>query len=204
MTSILGKMVARRLFKEPANKALGSEDPYFEEIPQEELGRKKKGSKRRRPPPPGLSQNDTKVLTEVRQRAYHLDMSLGFCCCGIVIGWSAVISIIPGIGAAIAAYLSYCVVHAANKIDGGLPNWLYTKMMTNVIIDFSLGLVPLVGDVVDILYKANSRNALLLETYLRERGKNSIENAESSETDSTLILPAQQQPQNRQQQQQTG
>ncbi|KAK9495974.1 hypothetical protein V1508DRAFT_408983 [Lipomyces doorenjongii] len=176
MTSILGKMVARRFFKESANKAFGSEDPYFEEIPQEELGRKKKGSKRRRPPPPGLSQNDTKVLTEVRRRAYHLDMSLGFCCCGIGIGWSAVISIIPGIGAAIATYLSYCVVQAANKIDGGLPNWLYTKMMTNVIIDFALGLVPLVGDVVDILYKANSRNALLLESYLRERGKNNIAN----------------------------
>ncbi|KAK9236876.1 hypothetical protein V1525DRAFT_405626 [Lipomyces kononenkoae] len=176
MASMLGKMFTRRFLRSSTSRVFGTEDPYYEEIPQDELGRKKKGSKRRRQVPPGLSQNDAMVLTEVRQRAYRLDMSLGFWCCGIGIGWNAIILLIPGIGAAIAAYLSYCVVQAANKIDGGLPNWLYTQMMTNLAIDFGIGLVPLLGDVIHILYKANSRNALLLDNYLREVGQSKIEN----------------------------
>ncbi|KAK9253717.1 hypothetical protein V1507DRAFT_388310 [Lipomyces tetrasporus] len=174
MGAMIGKLVVRKFFKESVNNAFGTEDPYFEEGPQAEVGRKKRVAKRRRPPPPGLSQNDTQVLTKVKRRAYHLDMYFGVCCCGMAIGWSGIIALIPGIGDLIAAYLSYCVVNAAGKIDGGMPGWLYTKMMTNVIIDFALGLVPLLGDVVDILYKANSRNALLLEKYLRERGQNNI------------------------------
>ncbi|KAK9476203.1 hypothetical protein V1514DRAFT_198823 [Lipomyces japonicus] len=169
MSAFIGKYIARRFFKESVNNAFGTEDPYFEQAPQENADDQRKSKKRRyRPPPAGISENDRKVLTKVKRRAWYLDMSLGWCCC-VGIGWSSVIGIIPGIGDIISAYLSYLVVRAANKIDGGLPGWLYSKMMANVIIDFLFGLVPIVGDVVDILYKANSRNALLLEKYLRDR-----------------------------------
>ncbi|KAK9367660.1 hypothetical protein V1509DRAFT_132717 [Lipomyces kononenkoae] len=176
MTSMVSKFFARRFLQSSAGLVFGKEDPYHEEIPQDELGRKKKGSKRKRQVPPGLSQNDAKVLTEVRRRAYRLDQSLGFWCCGIGIGWNAIIIFIPGIGAAIAACLSYNVVQAANKIDGGLPNWLYTEMMANVSFDFGISLVPLLGSIASVLYKANSRNLLLLEKYLKERGQSNIAN----------------------------
>ena len=42
--------------------------------------------------------------------------------------------------------------------------------MTNIIIDFFIGLIPFAGDLADALYKCNTRNAVLLEKYLRERG----------------------------------
>lgn len=42
--------------------------------------------------------------------------------------------------------------------------------MTNIVIDFVIGLVPFVGDLADAAYKCNTRNAVLLEKYLRERG----------------------------------
>jgi hypothetical protein len=51
--------------------------------------------KRRRVFPLGISEHDGKILTKVKQQAYHLDMSL-FNCCGIRFGWSSVIGIIPG------------------------------------------------------------------------------------------------------------
>jgi hypothetical protein len=77
---------------------------------------------------------------------------------------------IYSIGDAGDAALAMMVVRSCEEIDGGLPAALRFKMMINVIIDFVIGLVPLVGDIADAIYKANTRNAVILETYLREKG----------------------------------
>lgn len=61
------------------------------------------------------------------------------------------------------------VARECQRIDGGLPSYLYTKMMINAIIDFLIGLIPFVGDLADAAFKANTRNAILLENYLREK-----------------------------------
>jgi len=44
-------------------------------------------------------------------------------------------------------------------------------MYTNVAIDFGIGLIPVVGDFADAWFKCNTRNNILLERYLRERGQ---------------------------------
>jgi hypothetical protein len=44
-------------------------------------------------------------------------------------------------------------------------------MQMNVFIDFVIGLLPLVGDVADVFYKCNTRNAILLENELRNRSQ---------------------------------
>jgi hypothetical protein len=62
------------------------------------------------------------------------------------------------------------VVRSCEGIDGGLPAALRMKMMINVIIDFVIGLVPFIGDLADAVFKANTRNAVILETHLREKG----------------------------------
>lgn len=62
------------------------------------------------------------------------------------------------------------VVKSCEGIDGGLPAALRMKMMINVIVDFVIGLVPFIGDLADAVYKANTRNAVILETHLREKG----------------------------------
>jgi hypothetical protein len=43
-------------------------------------------------------------------------------------------------------------------------------MLLNNIISAGLGVVPFIGDVILAIYKANSRNAALLEEFLRIRG----------------------------------
>ena len=42
-------------------------------------------------------------------------------------------------------------------------------MHLNIAIDFALGLVPIVGDLADATYRANTRNAWLLESYLTKK-----------------------------------
>lgn len=39
-------------------------------------------------------------------------------------------------------------------------------MMANVMFDFGIGLIPIVGDFINVLYKCNSRNFVLLEKHL--------------------------------------
>jgi hypothetical protein len=43
-------------------------------------------------------------------------------------------------------------------------------MYSNLAFDFGIGLVPIVGDFADAWFKCNTRNNLLLEKFLRERG----------------------------------
>lgn len=133
----------------------------------------REGAKRKKPLPSGLSPNDQKILKSVRKRAYHLDLSLS--CCGFRFGWAGIIGLIPWIGDVIALYFAMRLLRKAQKIDGGLPSYIQTQMSANIAFDFGIGLIPIVGDIVNIAYKANSRNCLLLESYLRRKyGKTSV------------------------------
>lgn len=66
------------------------------------------------------------------------------------------------------------VVRNCQEIEGGLPSHLRMMMMINVLIDFVIGLVPFIGDIVDAVYKCNTRNAVILEKHLREKGAKSV------------------------------
>ncbi|KAH6666165.1 hypothetical protein B0J14DRAFT_436714, partial [Halenospora varia] len=119
-----------------------------------------------------LSDHDTKVLNKVQRRAYQLDMSL-FNCCGIRVGWSSVIAIIPesfSVGDVLDAFMALMVLRTCREVQGGLPKSVQAKMVFNIIMDFG-GLVPLIGDIVDVLFRANTRNAMVLKDYLHEKAK---------------------------------
>jgi len=151
------------------------QDPYFESVPATRLDGRPNGKvkKRRKALPPGISDHDGKVLTKVKRRAYRLDMSLcNFC--GIRFGWSSIIALLPVLGDALDAFMALMVVQTCTKIEGGLPTALRARMMMNIALDFAVGLVPIVGDVADALFRANTRNAALLEAHLREKGKKTL------------------------------
>lgn len=175
MSGVLWSLVGKRVLAESARNHFGTEDPYFEEVPASRLGRAmgKKTQKRRKAIPPGLSEKDTKILTQVKRRAYQLDYAL-FNLCGIRFGWGSVIGIVPFIGDAADAGLAMMVVRNCEEIDGGLPSRLRMMMLVNVLVDFFIGLVPFIGDLADAVYKCNTRNAVILEKHLREKGQKVI------------------------------
>lgn len=184
---ILGKKV----LAESAKNHFGQEDPYFEEVPASRLNRAfgKKTQKRRKAIPPGLSENDARVLTQVKRRAYRLDYCL-FNLCGIQFGWSSVIALIPFAGDVVDAMFALLVVKTCNNIDGELPGHIRSRMLFNVIIDFVIGLVPFVGDLADAVYKCNSRNAVLLEGHLRKKGMQTIKDQKrQQDPDLDMSLP---------------
>lgn len=171
MSGWLTGLVGKKILAETDNNRFGQEDPYFEEVPASRLYRAfgKKTKKRQKAVPPGLSDNDAKVLTKVKRRAYRLDYSL-FNLCGIRFGWGSVIALMPFIGDGADTLLALLVLGTCEDIDGGLPSSLRFRMALNIAIDFLIGLVPFVGDLADAIYKCNTRNAILLEEYLRQKG----------------------------------
>lgn len=64
------------------------------------------------------------------------------------------------------------IIKTASKVSGGLDEGYRRKMVQNVIIEVAIGLVPVLGDLVDSLFfQANTRNAQLLEKMLIQRVK---------------------------------
>jgi len=92
--------------------------------------------------------------------------------CGLQFGISSLIAIIPVIGDFADALLALMVIRTAKQAD--IPQTLVMQMFFNVVVDFLIGLVPFVGDLADVAFKANTRNAALLEQHLRERGKENL------------------------------
>lgn len=66
--------------------------------------------------------------------------------------------------------MSAVLIVTAMRISGD-KNWLFTIMCWNVFIDFLIGLVPILGDVGDVLWRSNTRNAVLLEKHLTTRAQ---------------------------------
>ena len=68
--------------------------------------------------------------------------------------------------------LGLMVLRSASEAN--LPSSVRLRMLFNILLDFVVGLVPILGDLADAAYKCNTRNAILLEDYLRARGTENI------------------------------
>lgn len=172
MTSLAAKFVARKIFAETSankkNQANGApEDPYFETVPATRLGIKTT-KKRKRALPPGLTPEEEKILNKAKSRAYRLDLCL-FSLCGIRFGWSSVIGLIPAIGDVADMLLALIVFRTCCQAD--ISSSTKAKMQMNIVIDFVIGIIPFIGDLADAVYKCNTKNVILLEEELRQRGK---------------------------------
>lgn len=79
---------------------------------------------------------------------------------GYRFGLDPILGLVPGLGDAISLLLSLYLLWIAAQLK--TPPEKINQMMANIAVDFFLGLVPLVGDVGDFLYKANSKNLAIL------------------------------------------
>jgi len=95
-------------------------------------------------------------------------------------GWTFLIGLIPIAGDIVDASLNYLlVVKKARKAE--LPDWLVARMLFNNAVSAGVGLVPIVGDLLLAVYKANSRNAALLDEFLTIRGREFLRMREAEE-----------------------
>ena len=84
---------------------------------------------------------------------------------GIRVGYDSLIGLIPGIGDTITSLISMYIIREAHML--GVPHLVKLRMGWNIFIDWLIGLIPLLGDVLDIGWKANRKNVELVKKHAR-------------------------------------
>lgn len=107
--------------------------------------------------------NDTDIR-RARALARVLDSAIGVPGTPLRIGLDSILGLIPGGGDVAGALLSgYIVLTAARR---GAPRAVIGRMLVNVLVDTTVGAIPVLGDLFDVAYKANLRNVELLERHV--------------------------------------
>ena len=81
-------------------------------------------------------------------------------------GLDFILGLVPGAGDILSLGMSGTLV-ATMARHGASPR-LVARMLVNVILDALVGSIPLLGNVFDLFYKANYRNAELMREYYEE------------------------------------
>jgi Domain of unknown function (DUF4112) len=112
----------------------------------------------------GAGMSNAERLAQVRMLARTLDDRFAIPGTSIRFGWDSVLGFVPGLGDALTTALALVIVHHAWQ--SGASKLLLARMLGNVAADFAVGVVPVLGDVFDFVFKASRRNVRLLEQHL--------------------------------------
>jgi hypothetical protein len=80
------------------------------------------------------------------------------------VGLDSIVGLIPGVGDVVMLLASLHVVERLSRL--GLPVTVRLRMYANVLIDFAVGAIPVLGDIFDVAFKANVRNLTLARRHL--------------------------------------
>jgi hypothetical protein len=115
----------------------------------------------------GAGMSHEERLAQVRWLARMMDDNFRIPGTGIRFGWDSVLGFVPGIGDVLTSALSLLIVHHAWQT--GASKLTLARMLGNVAADFAIGAIPFLGDLFDFAFKANRRNARLLEQHLHKQ-----------------------------------
>ncbi len=105
-------------------------------------------------------------IQRVRQLAKLLDEAILIPGINKRIGLDPIIGLIPGGGDTITMIMSGYIVLESARL--GLPRATLVQMVGNIVVDALAGTVPVVGDLFDVVSKANMRNLKLLDAHVAE------------------------------------
>ena len=82
-------------------------------------------------------------------------------------GLDSLLGLLPGIGdTATLATTAYIIGKSKSH---GVPSHITALMIWNAFVDWLIGLVPLIGDIFDVGWKANKRNVALLKEHSQKK-----------------------------------
>ena len=89
------------------------------------------------------------------------------------IGVEPVIGLIPGAGDVVSAAIGVWLIVEASRFH--LPPSVIGRMVLNTLVDLVVGIVPLLGDLFDFVFKSNTRNLDLFRRYAADPGADTRE-----------------------------
>lgn len=109
--------------------------------------------------------NSHPALRRLRGLSHVLDNAIAIPGLNYRVGLDPLIGLLPGGGDLMAGLISIYVVAEAARI--GVPAATLGRMGLNILTEVVIGAVPMIGDLFDVVWKANARNVDLLEQHLR-------------------------------------
>lgn len=82
-------------------------------------------------------------------------------------GMDSLVGLIPGAGDAATAVAGIWLIVEAARLNAS--RGILLRMCFNLFVDSTLGAVPIAGDLFDVYWKSNRRNAELLQRFLEQR-----------------------------------
>src|SRR6476659_1021026 len=84
-------------------------------------------------------------------------------------GLDAVIGLIPNVGDTLTSFASFYILLAGVRY--GVPKITLLRMALNIAIDYVIGSVPVIGDILDFFWKSNDMNMRLIRERATGKGK---------------------------------
>ncbi len=134
-----------------------------------------------RPADPDTGRRTERVIAAERRIgavAHVLDDLVRIPGTGQRVGLDPIIGLVPFFGDLAGALMSAWIVLEAARFR--LPGVVLLRMLVNAVADFAIGLIPFLGDLFDLGFKANARNMELFHRHATDPG--------ASTTGSTALL----------------
>jgi len=111
--------------------------------------------------------SDQDRLRRVARLARLLDAQFRIPGTRIRFGLDALVGLLPAAGDLIMFIASLAIVIEAGRAGSGARPLM--RMIINILLDLVVGAIPVLGDIFDVAFKANLRNARLLQRELAKR-----------------------------------
>jgi hypothetical protein len=109
---------------------------------------------------------DQRPLRQVETLAKLMDSQFQVPGTNFRFGLDGIIGLIPGAGDlstfAVSSYMLWIMA------QNGASGFVMARMILNVLIDALVGSIPLIGDLFDFAFKANTRNVQLMREHYKE------------------------------------
>ena len=115
-------------------------------------------------PRPASTFRDQAVARNLARVAWLMDHVVTIPGTKISIGLDAVLGLLPIGGDLLTGLVQAGLVLVALR-HYKVPRTIAARMMANVLLDVAVGSIPILGDLFDVAFKANTRNIKLLEPY---------------------------------------
>ena len=102
-------------------------------------------------------------IARLERLAHNMDSRYRVPGTRIRFGWDSIIGLVPGVGDVATLGPAGYILLEAHRM--GAPTGLKLRMAANSGIDWVVGSIPIVGDLLDVGLKANRRNVALLRDH---------------------------------------
>lgn len=113
-----------------------------------------------------MPQTPAERLVTIRRWARLLDTEYRIPGTNLRFGWDPILGLIPGIGDLVGPIFALVLLVHAWRLR--VPKITMARIAINGALDAILGIIPLVGDTIDLFWKANLSSVTLLERHTRE------------------------------------